>query len=403
MTTWWLAFAALFCLAAAGVLLPLLAKPASRGHSRAEGAQAVLQDKLAQVARDREAGLIGEAEARGAEAEISRALIAAAREAEAERGAVAPGKGGQAGMALVAAVALFGAIGLYQLNGSFRLPDQPFAERPEAVAAATPSLASEHEGGAINDAILSLRARLDAEPDNTEAWHLLARSYSAVGSHPDAAAAYSRLIELVPDAFEYRGDRAEALIRADNGFVGPKALDDLRTVVAQAPEDPRAQYYLAMYDAQNGNYMAAAQGWAGILRRAPPDAPYAVAIREILETLITNEGLDRAAIDIPAKPADPLAVLPDLGPAPSAADVAAAAEMSENEQMEMIRSMVARLESRLAEEPGDIDGWLRLARSRMVLGEPEAGVAALEQALTQNPGDPDLQAALTELRAAVAR
>ena len=74
------------------------------------------------------------------------------------------------------------------------------------------------------------------------------------------------------------------------------------------------------------------------------------------------------------------------------------AALPEDQQLEMIRGMVDRLEARLGEEPGDIEGWLRLASSRVVLGEPEQAVAALERALTENPGDADLQSALIDLR-----
>ena len=63
----------------------------------------------------------------------------------------------------------------------------------------------------------------------------------------------------------------------------------------------------------------------------------------------------------------------------------------------MIRGMVERLEARLDEEPGDIDGWLRLARSLSVLGDGDDAVAALERALEANPGNPQLDAALAEL------
>jgi hypothetical protein len=38
-----------------------------------------------------------------------------------------------------------------------------------------------------------------------------------------------------------------------------------------------------------------------------------------------------------------------------------------------------------------------------VLGEPEQAVAALERALTENPGDPNLQSALANMRDAVTR
>ena len=84
MSAWLLRFGALLCLTTAGLVLPMLYGRSSRAPSRADSAGAVLRDKLAQVAHEREMGLLGTDEAAGAEAEISRALIASAREAEAE-------------------------------------------------------------------------------------------------------------------------------------------------------------------------------------------------------------------------------------------------------------------------------------------------------------------------------
>ena len=387
-----LTFALVLGLTAAGLLLPMLLWRSSRTLSRAAGASAVLRDKLTQVARDRDAGLIGADEAIGAEAEISRALIAASRETEAEAAAGAPRSGGWVGIALIATLALGGSIGIYRINGSFELPDQPLAAREIAPEGAVPTLLSEHDGSVVDEAILSLRARLETDPDNADHWRLLARSYAAVGAHKQAAAAYARLIELAPEAMELRGDYAETLIRAEDGFVGPRAVASFETVLGRLPDDPRALYYLALRDAQSGDELKAAQGWVRLLRTAPDDASYIAAIHEILDTVIAETGLERAALDIPARPE------PGLPPGPSAADVAAVAALPEDQQLEMIRGMVDRLEARLGEEPGDIEGWLRLASSRVVLGEPEQAVAALERALAENPGDADLQSALIDLR-----
>jgi hypothetical protein len=43
--------------------------------------------------------------------------------------------------------------------------------------------------------------------------------------------------------------------------------------------------------------------------------------------------------------------------------------MSEKDRGEMIRGMVARLADRLKENGTDVDGWQRLLRAYMVLGE----------------------------------
>ena len=44
----------------------------------------------------------------------------------------------------------------------------------------------------------------------------------------------------------------------------------------------------------------------------------------------------------------------------------------------MIRGMVDTLDARLKSEGGDIESWLRLVRSRMVLGERDKAMVALD-------------------------
>ena len=62
--------------------------------------------------------------------------------------------------------------------------------------------------------------------------------------------------------------------------------------------------------------------------------------------------------------------------------------------------MVDRLASRLEREPGDLEGWLRLARAYDVLSEPARSRGALERAAALAPGRADLQLALAQAEAA---
>lgn len=57
------------------------------------------------------------------------------------------------------------------------------------------------------------------------------------------------------------------------------------------------------------------------------------------------------------------------------------ASQSEAQQSQMIRGMVDRLAARLETSPDDENGWVRLMRSRMTLGETTAAKAALAKAL----------------------
>src|SRR5512141_1573931 len=78
--TLWLVFALMTAAAIFAVLWPLSRRSAAPGGSDI----AVYRDQLDEIARDRAAGLIGEAEAEAAKVEVSRRLIAAADAAEAE-------------------------------------------------------------------------------------------------------------------------------------------------------------------------------------------------------------------------------------------------------------------------------------------------------------------------------
>jgi cytochrome c-type biogenesis protein CcmH len=75
---------------------------------------------------------------------------------------------------------------------------------------------------------------------------------------------------------------------------------------------------------------------------------------------------------------------------PSAEDMRAAQEMSPEEQREMIEGMVAKLASRLEENPNDLQGWIRLARSYNVLGKPNDARDAMAKAVKAAPKNVDI-------------
>jgi cytochrome c-type biogenesis protein CcmH len=98
----------------------------------------------------------------------------------------------------------------------------------------------------------------------------------------------------------------------------------------------------------------------------------------------------------PAASAAPTA--PAAGaPGPSAADIAAAAQMKPDQQNEMIRSMVARLADRLKQDGSDVAGWERLLRAYMVLGDRDKAQAAVGDARRALAGDPDKLRRLDEI------
>jgi len=67
--------------------------------------------------------------------------------------------------------------------------------------------------------------------------------------------------------------------------------------------------------------------------------------------------------------------------------VAAAAELAPEQRQAMVRGMVERLAARLRDDGSDLDGWLRLMRAYMVLGEPDRARAAAADARRALAGD----------------
>jgi cytochrome c-type biogenesis protein CcmH len=84
-------------------------------------------------------------------------------------------------------------------------------------------------------------------------------------------------------------------------------------------------------------------------------------------------------------------------PGSTSEDIGAAATLAPAQRDEMIRGMVERLVQRLKQEGSDIDGWLRLVRAYMVLGERDKARSAAADARRAVGEDADKWRSLDEL------
>ncbi len=75
---------------------------------------------------------------------------------------------------------------------------------------------------------------------------------------------------------------------------------------------------------------------------------------------------------------------------PTQEQVAAAQNMSREDQQAMIQSMVSQLAERLKDDPNDVTGWTQLARSYTVLKQTDKAKEALAAALKVAPKNVDL-------------
>jgi cytochrome c-type biogenesis protein CcmH len=342
--TLWFVFALMTIAAIFAVLWPL-----GRGvRPERDGSEAaVYRDQLAEIDRDAAAGLIGASEAAAARVEIGRRLLAAVDD---QRGPpVASNLRLRRTAAIIALVVLpLVAAAVYVPLGSPRLGDFPLAERARAPNATQP----------LDNLVAQVEQHLEKNPTDGRGWSVLAPVLLRLGRFDDAVRAYRNSITYNGDSAERRSDLGEAMAGAAGGVVTADAKAEFERGLAFNADDVKANYFLGLAAEQDGRPSEAATIWRAMLARAPPGAPW----RPLLQAAVARIGGGSGA------------------PVLSDDAVAAAKDMNEADRGAMIRGMVDRLASRLKQNGDDVEGWLRLVRAYMVMGDRDRAKGALTDA-----------------------
>ncbi len=388
----WILCALLTLAVVAGVLWPVL-----RGRTAARAAAAydleVYRDQLAEVERNHAEGLIGDSEAEAARAEIGRRILAADR-ARHGQGAASGATGRwlrRAAAGVVAVAVPAGAFAVYLQLGAPGREAVPFAAREDVRGGA--QVAGQGGDNAtppgmpdLAQAVARLGERLAESPEDVEGWLVLGRTQLQRQRYDAAVEAFAKARELRPDNPRIAAFHGEALVMASGGTVTPKARHAFEAAAERIPEDPQVNFYLGLAALQQGAPEQALARWKDMVARADPEAPWLEAVKR--QMAAAERQLDIAPGSTFAE------VAPEGGedgaaePAtdgPSRERMQAARDMSPEERRAMIESMVGQLAARLEDNPDDLQGWLRLARSYTVLERPEQARDALARAVELAP------------------
>ena len=335
--TLWFVLVVLCAAAAVFVALPFLRPRADAAP--ATDATEILKAELAQVDIDQAVGEIDADSADAARLEAQRRLLAAA---DAPKAAAAQPslRTDRVTAAVVVATVVLGAVALYAQMGKPNVPSavpggQGPAEPQMASAAAGPAAPASAMQGLpdVDTEIARLEQRLKSQPNDVEGWKTLGWANFETQKYPEAVAAYAQAVKLSPTTAALQSAYGEALDKAAGGQLTSDAKQAFQAALKLDPADKRARVYL---------------------------------------------GLETAA----------------AAPAPTPQDVQAAAAMPTGDQQTMINGMVDKQVRDLATNPKDADGWVRLIRSRKVLGQPDLARQALQSALAAFTDDPTTQSQL---------
>lgn len=409
----------------------------------------VYRAQLDELERDRERGLLRETELDSARLEVQRRMLAAdARRGRAASGA--PAKAGW-GLPLALALGVPLAAGaVYLWLGNPAVDSQPFAERQreslpsagggeplpdvatmmarlrerlaeqpddlqgwislgraasvlgdygEAVTAYSRAVDIDGELGHLHSALgeahimlaggivteaarRALEEAVARDPLDPRARFYLAIAREQDGDMEGALEALTALVAEAPaDAPWTEGVRGRAMAIAEDlgldparavppaaAAAAPQDMEQLAERLERDPKDYQGWIELARLRVQSGD----AEGARAALGRGAEAYPGAPFVQQQLRQAAVELGLEGAE---------------ETARGPSAEDMAAAAEMSSEEQEDMIRGMVAGLAARLEEQPDDAEGWRMLGRSYEVLGETENSAEAFGRAADLQPDD----------------
>ena len=341
MLMFWL-LAGLLCVVTVAALLATGVAQTMQPLNRSEGALAIYKDQLSELERDVASGVLGDVEAESQRIEVSRRLLLASR----EQVQTEPSRS-RFPKALVLVVPLLAAALYWQL-GQYNMPDVPRAER----------LAAADTSNDFDAMIARVEAQLEKQPDDVEGWKLLVPNYLTMRRFGDAANAMAQIIRISgPNSVLY-ADMGEAMVYGNNGLMTAQSVAIFGEALKLDKNNAKALFYKGIGLSQEGKLAEAKATFQNLLVHAPADAPWKKAVEQQMAKL------------------DPKGAAPKIG----AEQVQNAEAMKPEERIAMIRGMVDGLDEKLKINPQDVEGWLRLIRSRSVLGDADKTTAALATA-----------------------
>ena len=262
MIDFWIAAALLVLVALAFLLLPVLRERRRQAEEdRTALNVALYQERLAELERQYQAGMLGEKQYQAGRAEASRELLADTENAEAPVTGHVLGR--RVPLVLAALLPLLG-LGLYLHWG--------------ASDALSLSREMQTPPASVEEFISRLERTLEIQPEFAEGWYLLGRSYMASERPADAAVALERAVALAGREPELLGQLAQARF-----FAGDRKWnDELQALADEAlagnPQEVTTLGLLGIAAFEDGRYAEAVGFWQSLTDALPPQDPTRAAI-----------------------------------------------------------------------------------------------------------------------------
>jgi cytochrome c-type biogenesis protein CcmH len=208
-----------------------------------------------------------------------------------------------AGVLAVALLLPGGALGLYAWLGT------PLALTPGSMAAASDKAPHTLSREQMADMVERLADKLKESPDDAEGWHMLARSYVAIGRLPEAAQAYDRAAALAPKNPQVLADYADTLAMVNGRSLEGRPTELVSAALKVDPAHPKSLSLAGTAAFNRGDFAAAVATWRKLHAMLPPGSEHArsvaasIAQAQAAATKVPTPAVARSQLSAPAGPA----------------------------------------------------------------------------------------------------
>ena len=236
----------------------------------------------------------------------------------------------------------------------------------------------------IESMVAQVEAHLERNPEDGRGWEVVAPVYMRLGRFDDAVRARAQCacaFSARPPSAKPISARPWSAPPTASSPPTPRPLSSARWRSTQRCEGAVSSSVLPPSRTARPRTPRASGARCWRVRR--PNAPYRPMVQQSLARVDPESAPRPARRPRRHRPEDD--------------DMAAAQQLTPEQRNEMIRGMVERLAERLKNDGSDVDGWLRLVRAYMVLGDPDKARAAVADARRALGDDADKRRKLDEV------
>ncbi len=275
----WLVCGICILIALAFVLPPLLQSNTQADADESDvagGNISIYKDQLEELDADLRNGLISTQQYDQDRDEINRRVLedASVQPKKQKVKQVAAARGPAYAVALALPIL---AVGLYYKLGNLNAPSaeqQPM--QSEAPAASEGGMSAAQ----IEQNVKALAKRLESNPSDVQGWKMLARSYSAMERHDEAAKAYEKALALQPRDADLMTNLAFTLALVNGRNLDGRPMDLINQALKLEPDNTNALGLAGGVAFEKKDYARAIEYWNRALKNVPPDSDLARAVNE---------------------------------------------------------------------------------------------------------------------------